>query len=85
MVTKTKKKLITMKEAKAEAARLGLKVAEEYDKRFKNTWLYTIGQDVEPVRRKEIVHVAKAVKKPLTMKELIALAKQDAQADMANV
>ena len=63
--TKTKKvKKVTMTEAKAEAARLGLQVADKYDKRYLNTWLYTIGE--------------KEAKKPLTMAELIALAKENA-------
>ena len=77
MKSKTIKK-ITIKEAKAEAARLGLEVSCNYDKRYLNTWLYTIGQDVKPVERKQIVHVPKTVKKPLTMAELIALAKENA-------
>jgi hypothetical protein len=79
-VKKAKKaKKITMGEAKAEAARLGLQVADKYDKRYLNTWLHCIGQDVEPVERKQIVHVKKEVKKPLTMSELIALAKESSK------
>lgn len=79
MTTKTRKqKKITMTEAKAEAARLGLEVSHKYDRRYLNTWLYTIGDtSVEPVERKQIVHVVKEKKKALTMSELIALAKED--------
>jgi hypothetical protein len=73
--TKTKEKKWTVKAAKAQAASMGVEVNKKYDKRFLNTWLYTIGEDVEPVERKQIVHVPKKTKKPLTMKELIALAK----------
>jgi len=86
MTTKVKKakvkkpKKITMTEAKAEAARLGLDVSPKYDKRYLNTWLFTIGQDVEPVERKQIVHVPKVKKKALTMAELIALAKDNKDA-----
>lgn len=76
MATKVKKKKgTTMTEAKAEAARLGLEVAAKYDKRYLSTWLYTIGEDAEPVERKQIVHVKKEKKQPLSMAELIALAK----------
>lgn len=79
--TKAKKaKKITLTEAKAEAARLGLEVAEKYDKRYLNTWLYTIGQPVDPIERKQIVHIKKEAKKPLTMAELISLAKESAAA-----
>ena len=73
----TKIKRTTMSEAKAEAARLGLVVLPKYDKRYLNTWLFTIGEDVEPVERKQIVHVPKPKKKALTMAELIALAKEN--------
>jgi len=74
--TKAKKaKKVTMTEAKAEAARLGLDVSPKYDKRYLNTWLFTIGQDVAPIERQQIVHVPRAKKQPLTMAELIALAK----------
>lgn len=83
MATKTKKKKgTTMTEAKAEAARLGLEVSAKYDRRFLNTWLYTIGDtSVEPVERKQIVHVKKEKKQPLTMAQLIALAKDEKNAD----
>jgi hypothetical protein len=80
MAKNKKVKHITMTEAKAEAARLGLQVAENYDKRYLNTWLYTIGQDVAPVERKQIVHVPKVSKRPLTMAELIILAKEGTNA-----
>ena len=74
-MSKTKKKKeITLKDAKLEAARLGLEVNNKYDKRFINTWLYTIGKDVKPVERKQIVHVAKKEKPVLSMAELILLA-----------
>ena len=80
MATK-KKKGTTMTEAKAEAARLGLEVAAKYDKRFLNTWLYTIGDtSVEPVERKQMVHVKKEKKQPLTMAQLMALAKENKDA-----
>lgn len=79
--TKVKKvKKTTLSQAKAEAARLGLEVSEEYDKRYLDTWLYTIGEQVSPVKRKQIVHVPKVEKKPLTMSELIALAKEKTDA-----
>lgn len=71
-----KPKKITMAEAKAEAARLGLKVASNYDKRYLNTWLYTIGHNVKPIERSQIVHKKKVKKKALTMAELIILAKK---------
>ena len=75
---KTKSPKWTIKAAKDQAKSMGLTVSTEYDKRYLNTWLYTIGEKVEPVRRKEIGHQPKAAKKPLSMKELIALAKEDA-------
>ncbi len=68
------KKSITMKDAKLEAARLGLLVSLEYDKRFIDTWLYTIGYDVQPVKRKLLVHVKKPEKQTLTLNDLIILA-----------
>jgi len=76
MTRKVKKvKRITMKEAKMEAARLGLEVALEYDKRFINTWLYTIGDtSVEPVLRSVIVHKPKKKKKNLSWADLASLA-----------
>lgn len=74
MPKSTKKKEITLKDAKLEAARLGLEVNDKYDKRFINTWLYTIGKNVEPVERKQIVHVTKKEKSVLSMAELILLA-----------
>lgn len=75
--TKTKKeKGLTMTEAKLECKRLGIKVCEEYDKRFKNTWLYTLGdKTVEPVLRNKIVHKPKKAKKKFTWDELIGAAK----------
>ena len=76
--TKTKKvvkpKRLTMKEAKMEASRLGLVVAAQYDKRFINTWLHTIGEDVEPVLRTSIVHKPKKKKKQLSWADLADLA-----------
>jgi len=75
-----KAKKITMTEAKAEAARLGLEVSPKYDRRYLNTWLFTIGQDIDPVERKQIVHKPKAKKQPLTMAELINLAKGEKNA-----
>jgi len=66
---------MTMKEAKMEAARLGLVVAADYDKRFINTWLYTIGDtSVKPVMRSVIVHKPKKKKKTLSWSELANLA-----------
>ena len=74
-VKKTAKpKEMTLTQAKAECARLGLEVAMEYDKRYKNTWLYTLGKDVEPVLRSSIVHKKKPAKKKLSWKELATLA-----------
>jgi len=74
-VKKTKKaKRMTIKEAKMEASRLGLIVAKDYDKRFINTWLYTIGDTtVEPVLRTSIVHKPKKVKKTLSWADLASL------------
>lgn len=69
-----KKTTINLKDAKLEAARLGLEVNSKYDKRFINTWLYTIGKNVEPVERKLLVHVAKEPKKQLTLSDLIKIA-----------
>ena len=63
---KPKQKGMTLKEAKQAVATNGLKVSEEYDKRFKNTWLYVLGQDVEPVLRNKIVHQPKPEKKKLS-------------------
>ncbi len=74
MKKQKKDKQIKLSDAKLEAARLGLEVNALYDKRFINTWLYTIGHKVEPVERKEIVHVAKKEKPTLSMAELILLA-----------
>lgn len=73
---KKEKKAIksNLKDVKLEAARLGLEVNTMYDKRFINTWLYTIGHKVKPVERKQIVHVAKKKKATLSMAELILLA-----------
>jgi hypothetical protein len=68
-------KTVTLKDVKFEAARLGLQVNNKYDKRFINTWLYTIGHDVIPVERKLLVHVSKPIKKPLTLSDFISLAK----------
>ena len=65
---------MTLRQAKIEAAQLGLEVAAQYDKRFINTWLYTLGQDVEPVERKAIVHKPKATKKKLSWDQLAKLA-----------
>jgi hypothetical protein len=65
---------LRIKDVKVEAERLGLQVNPLYDKRFVDTWLYTIGKDVEPVKRKFIVHVHKKSKKVLTLSELIKLA-----------
>lgn len=69
------KNTLTIKDAKLEAARLGLQVNNKYDKRFINTWLYTIGHSVEPVERKLLVHVVKPVKKSLSLSDFITLAK----------
>lgn len=74
MKNQKKEKQIRLGDAKLEAARLGLEVNSLYDKRFLNTWLYTIGHKVEPVERKQIVHVAKKEKPALSMAELILLA-----------
>lgn len=74
MKNQKKEKQIRLGDAKLEAARLGLEVNSLYDKRFLNTWLYTIGHNVEPVERKQIVHVAKKEKPALSMAELILLA-----------
>lgn len=72
--TKVKKeKKLTLKDAKLEAARLGLEVNTKYDKRFINTWLYTLGHSVQPVERKLIVHVP-TIKKSVSLAELIKLA-----------
>lgn len=69
-----KTKAISLKDVKLEAARLGLQVNNKYDKRFINTWLYTIGHDVVPVERKLLVHVTKPIKQSLSMSDLIKLA-----------
>lgn len=69
-----KTKTIGLRDAKLEAARLGLQVNSKYDKRFINTWLFTIGHAVEPVERQLLVHVAKPIKKSLSMSDLINLA-----------
>lgn len=77
--TKTKKKTkkaarLTLAEIKLRCAELGLQVAEEYDKRYKNTWLYTMGdKSVEPVLRTSIVHVKKKEKKKISWDDLVAL------------
>jgi len=72
-----KVKKITMRQAKLEAARLGLEVNVKYDKRCLNTWLYTIGMtDVIPVERKEVTHVPKKPRQELSRAELKDLAKQ---------
>jgi hypothetical protein len=63
----------SLRDVKLEAARLGLEVNSRYDKRFINTWLYTIGEKVEPVERKLLVHVAKEPKKQLTLSDLIKI------------
>ena len=74
MKNQKKEKQIRLGDAKLEAARLGLEVNSLYDKRFLNTWLYTIGHKVEPVERKQIIHLAKKEKPALSMAELILLA-----------
>lgn len=74
MKNQKKEKQIRLGDAKLEAARLGLEVNSLYDKRFLNTWLYTIGHNVEPVERKQIIHLAKKEKPALSMAELILLA-----------
>jgi hypothetical protein len=79
MRNKVKEKTISMKDAKLEAARLGLQVNSLYDKRFINTWLYTIGQPVEPVKRKLLTHVPKKVKVGLTLGDFIKLARETNQ------
>ena len=71
-----KQKRITMKEAKQEVSSLGLVVSPEYDKRFINTWLYTLGQEVEPVLRNKIVHVKKEPKKKVTWADLMGAANE---------
>ena len=63
-----------LKEAKMKAAEMGLIVANEYDKRFINTWLYTIGQDVKPILRTSIIHKPKGKKKSFSWSELASLA-----------
>ena len=74
--TKSKKEpKLTRTWAQGEAARLGLEVDPQYDKRYTVTWLYTIGHDVEPVKRKAMVHVPKKKeRKPVSMAELIQIA-----------
>lgn len=71
-----KQKGLTVAEAKAECARLGLQVAKEYDKRFKNTWLYTLNPNsgIKPVLRTSIVHKPKPAKKALSWADLQAAA-----------
>lgn len=75
-VAKPKPKPMTMAQAKAECASLGLQVAAEHDKRFKNTWLYTLNPNsgVEPVLRTQIVHKPKKKKKVLSWSEMQAVA-----------
>lgn len=54
----------TMKSLKAKAAKQSITIPSNYDKRFKNSWLHVLGEPgVEPVLRKEVVHVPKPEKK----------------------
>lgn len=69
-----KPKQRSLADIKLECAKKGLEVAEEYDKRFRNTWLHTLGEDVEPVLRASIVHKPKKAKKKLSWGDLKASA-----------
>lgn len=74
-VKKAKPKKRSLADIKLECAQKGLEVAAEYDKRFRDTWLYTLGEDVEPVLRTAIVHKPKKAKKKLSWADLKATAK----------
>lgn len=57
----------TIKNLKAKAATQALTIPANYDKRFKNSWLHLLGEPgVEPVLRKEIVHISKEDKKVIS-------------------
>ena len=57
----------TIKSLKSMAAKQSLTMPLEYDKRFKNSWLHILGETgVEPVMRKQIVHIPKEEKKVIS-------------------
>lgn len=72
MPREKKEKTMTLKEAKAECARLGLMVAYDHDKRFKNTWLYTLDPNsgIKPVFRSSMVHKPQPKPKVLSWSDL---------------
>ena len=50
----------TIKNLRQLAAKKSITMPSNYDKRFKNSWLHILGEPgVEPVERKQIVHVKK--------------------------
>ena len=54
----------TIKNLRTLAARKAITMPVNYDKRFKNSWLHILGEPgVEPVERKQIVHVPKKQEK----------------------
>lgn len=57
-------KTSTIRDLRNIAARKALVMPAKYDKRFKNSWLFLLGEpSVEPVERKQIVHIKKEVPK----------------------
>lgn len=67
---------LTIKAAKESVIKQELEIPLDYDKRFLNTWLHILGYNVDPIKKKAIVHKPKKEIQKLNLSELNKLAEE---------